>query len=63
MPIFEYTCPDCRCVFEKLVLTRENKGLECPKCGSEQVEQILSAFATTGSGKAAPGSCAPSGGG
>jgi putative FmdB family regulatory protein len=63
MPIFEYSCPDCGYIFEKLVLTREEKRLECPKCGSKEVERIFSSFATTGGTGKSAGSCAPSGGG
>ena len=30
MPLFEYACPDCGHVFEKLVLRRSTKAPECP---------------------------------
>ena len=33
MPMFEYACPNCGHVFEKLVLARSAKTPECPKCG------------------------------
>jgi putative FmdB family regulatory protein len=61
MPMFEYACPNCGHVFEKLVLRRSAKAPECPKCGGDEVEQIFSAFATA-SGKRGT-ACAPSGGG
>ena len=41
MPIFEYACPHCGHVFEKLVLTRHPEAPECPHCGWKQVEQSL----------------------
>ena len=62
MPMFEYACPDCGHVFEKLVLARGAGPPECPKCGRDEVEQIFSAFATA-SGKGSGTVCAPSGGG
>ncbi|MGD0226528.1 MAG: zinc ribbon domain-containing protein [Terriglobia bacterium] len=64
MPIFEYVCPKCGHVFEKLILSRNQPTPPCPKCGSTQAEQKYSTFATasaaSGSNRAA---CAPSGGG
>ena len=63
MPLFEYECPDCGYVFEKLVLSRKAEAPDCPKCGN-QAEQIFSAFATASGKGASPGTaCAPSGGG
>ncbi len=64
MPIFEYTCPNCGHVFEKLVLRRTEELPECPQCGGKRVEQIFSTFATAGpTSSPAAGACAPSGGG
>lgn len=61
MPLFEYACPDCGYVFEKLVLARGAEPPECPKCGRSRVEQLFSAFATAG-GKGSSAVCAASGG-
>jgi len=61
MPLFEYACPDCGHVFEKLVLTRGAELPECPKCGRNRVDQLFSAFATAGS-KGSGAVCSPSGG-
>jgi putative FmdB family regulatory protein len=62
MPLFEYACPDCGHVFEKLVLSRSAKAPECPKCGRDEVVQIFSAFATASSkGMSSGAVCAPSG--
>ncbi len=64
MPIFEYACPECRYVFERLVLNRNQDPPECPRCGSKRVDQKFSAFATSaGTGKSSAAACAPSGGG
>jgi putative FmdB family regulatory protein len=64
MPIFEYACPNCGHIFEKLVLTRTQELPECPQCGWKRVEQKFSTFATVGlMSKFAAGVCAPSGGG
>ncbi|MGA2078455.1 MAG: zinc ribbon domain-containing protein [Terriglobia bacterium] len=64
MPIFEYACPQCGHVFEKLVLTRHQEPPECPQCGWKKVDQKFSTFATTGpANRLAAGTCAPSGGG
>ena len=61
-PMFEYACPDCGHVFERLVLSRSSKVPECPRCGRNEVEQVFSAFAMA-SGKSSVIACAPSGGG
>jgi len=64
MPIFEYACPHCGHIFEKLVLTRNQEPPECPKCGYQRVEQKFSVFATGGTASKSAGCvCAPSGGG
>jgi putative FmdB family regulatory protein len=60
--MFEYACPHCGHVFEKLVLSRNQSLPECPKCGWTRVKQKFSAFATGGGvSKAARDACAPSG--
>lgn len=59
MPIYEYACNDCGNQFETLV--RSGDSPACPGCHSNQLEKLLSVFATTGdSTKAAsdmPGPC------
>lgn len=42
MPIYEYQCKNCNFSFEYYVLTTEEK-IRCPKCGSTEVEKLLSA--------------------
>ncbi len=40
MPIYEYTCLDCGCDFERLVLGRRKPT--CPACESENLERRMS---------------------
>lgn len=40
MPIYEYRCPDCSREFEELVFG--NEVPECPKCGGNKSERLLS---------------------
>ena len=57
MPMYEYRCENCGEKFEKLRrMSEADSGLKCPKCQSELVRRMYSAFATSGCG-------APSGGG
>jgi putative FmdB family regulatory protein len=62
MPLYEYQCPDCGHVFERLVLARSAEPPKCPECGRNRAEQTFSAFATASS-KGSGTVCAPSGGG
>jgi putative FmdB family regulatory protein len=47
MPIFEYKCRECGLKFEKIIVSSAIK-VECKKCGSSQVEKLLSVFAVAG---------------
>jgi putative FmdB family regulatory protein len=63
MPIYEYKCSRCGAEFEKLVL-KVGGAIEitCKNCGSPEVAEKVSTFASVGansSGKAS--SCAPGG--
>lgn len=66
MPIYAYHCEDCQEPFELFVrsVSTPPKAV-CPKCGSEHVEKLVTAFAAMGgtvSGLAASSTaCAPSG--
>ncbi len=45
MPIYEYRCSECEERFEKLVrLGTSTSEIECPKCGGQRVEKLISAF-------------------
>ncbi|TAM81110.1 MAG: zinc ribbon domain-containing protein [Acidobacteria bacterium] len=64
MPIFEYTCQQCKKTFEKLVLSKSQPTPTCPGCGSKKTRQQFSTFATSGTPARTGGrACAPSGGG
>ncbi len=68
MPIFEYRCKECGEKFETLVFSSARpEPVKCEKCGSEQTEKLMSAFASGGlnagsSYNGSGGGCASSGG-
>jgi putative FmdB family regulatory protein len=46
MPIFEYTCTDCKKRFSALVGVLANaRPAACPKCGGNKLERMVSRFA------------------
>ena len=48
MPIYEYRCETCGERFEKLRRMQDSdQDVVCPQCTSEEVERLLSSFATT----------------
>jgi putative FmdB family regulatory protein len=48
MPIYEYQCKDCGNKFSRLQnVGATGEGVHCPKCEAENVERVLSAFAST----------------
>lgn len=49
MPIFEYTCKDCRREFE--VIVHGGARPKCPHCQSAKLAKKLSVFAVAGSSK------------
>jgi putative FmdB family regulatory protein len=59
MPIYEYTCHDCRDEFE--LLLRGSETPHCPKCGSRRLAKQFSVPAahTSGSSRSLP-VCEPS---
>ncbi len=61
MPIFEYRCKECGERFEKLVFGSQSRDVHCEKCGSPNVEKMMSAFATSGSQSNGVGANAGSG--
>ncbi|MCD6521239.1 zinc ribbon domain-containing protein [Candidatus Calescamantes bacterium] len=45
MPIYTFKCKKCGNEFELLVGISSNKmGQKCPKCGSKEIERLLSSF-------------------
>ena len=47
MPVYEYRCPDCTDIFEKLVSFSQSGDVHCPICGA-QASKLLSTFAAIG---------------
>jgi putative FmdB family regulatory protein len=45
MPIYEYKCRGCGNEFEAFVLPQSPGAPQCPSCQSQDLEQLLSAFA------------------
>lgn len=61
MPLYEYRCTECGQTFELLRRFQDaDRDLICPKCQSEEIERLISAFASARGG--AGGGCGPSGG-
>ena len=60
MPIYEFTCGDCASDFETLVRSSDWEGeVECPSCGSEELEKQLSVFAATSADSSSAGDMPP----
>jgi putative FmdB family regulatory protein len=43
MPLYDYKCPSCKHLWEKLELKRGLPPAPCPKCDVEGVRQLSSA--------------------
>lgn len=43
MPIYEFTCPECKSKFEELCKAG-TEGIPCPKCGSLKTKRLFSPF-------------------
>jgi putative FmdB family regulatory protein len=51
MPTYEYRCPKCGTVFEKIQKMTSRPGAKCPKCGGRAGRQLSpSGFVFKGSG-------------
>jgi putative FmdB family regulatory protein len=61
MPLFEYVCRKCGVQFESLIIGA--KKPVCPSCGSTELEQAFSSFATSSGQKGSGVSASPAGGG
>lgn len=67
MPIYEYQCKECSERFDKFVRSMMAQiVVECPACGSTQVDKAFSTFASRGSNGGAATipagpTCAPTG--
>lgn len=67
MPLYEFTCEECGSTFEELVAAGlDGPRVRCPECGSEEIEKLVSRFASggpsTGGGSSGDGSCGPGSG-
>ena len=65
MPVYEYRCPNCTQVFERLVSFADGgRDVNCPTCGA-QAGKLLSTFAAIGvaGGSTTGDQPAPTGGG
>ena len=61
MPIYEYRCNGCGNNFSRLQkIGAGADGVRCPKCKSENVERLLSSFASTSSAPGLSSSAGPS---
>ncbi|MBI2324757.1 MAG: zinc ribbon domain-containing protein [Chloroflexi bacterium] len=47
MPIYEYRCPRCGAVFEKLMPMKAERP-SCPRCGAREPERLVSLVASAG---------------
>lgn len=55
MPIYEYVCNACGELFSKLQKMTVAEGeTTCPKCGSTEVERMISACSIGAAGSSAP---------
>ncbi len=49
MPIYEFFCPDCNTIFNFFSRRiNTDKKPDCPKCGREKIQKMMSTFATIG---------------
>lgn len=59
MPLFEYQCRKCDSTFELLV--RRDESVNCPSCGADKPDKLLSAPAAHVAGRnSLPVACPPS---
>lgn len=46
MPIYEFECNDCKCVFERMCKMDESlKSIKCQHCGGSNIKRLISTFA------------------
>ena len=43
MPIYDYKCQDCGKVSELFLRSADSEGINCPHCGSRNLERLISA--------------------
>ena len=60
MPLYSYKCKDCEEEFDYLVFGKsDEEELKCPKCGSKDLERLLSTFGMGGSSSGSSGCATP----
>jgi putative FmdB family regulatory protein len=65
VPLYEFTCEESGATFEELVSAGlDLSGVTCPECGSEDIEKLVSRFASGGTSarSGGSGSCGPGSG-
>lgn len=43
MPLYEYSCGQCKHIYERLLRSHTDPAPPCPKCGHPTPEKLLSA--------------------
>lgn len=61
MPIFEYRCKKCGHRMEFLEKARSSGKHKCEKCGSNELDKIISTFSAGVSDKSGGGDSCPTG--
>lgn len=56
MPIFDFECKTCGNKFDLMIANKDKDKVKCPQCGSAEIKQLLSLFATS-SGSSSSDSC------
>ncbi|HZD60167.1 MAG TPA: zinc ribbon domain-containing protein [Anaerolineae bacterium] len=51
MPLYEFKCGSCGCVFERLVLGSSSEAPTCTGCGGSDVKKLVSSFGFTSSSR------------
>lgn len=46
MPMYEFSCKNCKYTFEKLTTFKEAENVICPECGEEKCEKLMSLFSS-----------------
>ncbi len=46
MPVYEYQCGSCEARFEEYLSTSTKPSPPCPKCGSQEVQRLMSRINT-----------------
>jgi len=51
MPMYEFQCPDCSLLFEKLIRTKDEDTMPCPSCKGEATKKLSGFGFKFGSGQ------------